>query len=82
MTKENVHPCTRSLGDLFLVVLNVLTINQLSDPPVHVELSPVHVKSSWHHPHTPSVITQSLHLMDMVNYNISIIINFFYTCGN
>ena len=46
MTKENVHPCTRSLGDLFLVVLNVLTINQLSDPPVHVELSPVHVKSS------------------------------------
>ena len=49
MTKEKVHPCTRSLGDLFLVVLNVLitlTVNQLSDPPVHVELSPVHVKSS------------------------------------
>ena len=43
-------------------LLIILTVNQLSDPPVHVALSPVHVKSSWHHPHTPSVIIQRLHL--------------------
>ena len=55
-----------------LFFCSVLTVNQLSDPPVHVELSPVHVKSSWHHPHTPSVITHSLHLWTESNrYDIS-----------
>ena len=29
-----------------LTILIILTVNQLSAPPVHVELSPVHVKSS------------------------------------
>ena len=29
-----------------LIILIILTVNQLSDAPVHVELSPVHVKSS------------------------------------
>ena len=54
------------------VFCSVLTVNQLSAPPVHVELSPVHVKSSWHHPHTPLVITHSLHLWTESNgYDIS-----------